>query len=77
MGQVRHLDSCIAKAHFLFTDETTEYGCDLLPRAWFPTLLKAEYSLEAVESMYDTCNVDGDVGVSFYELINCFETDEG
>ena len=77
MGSLRHLDSCIAKAHFLFTDETTEFGCDLLPRAWFPTLLKAEYSLESVESMYDTCNVNDDGGVSFKELRDCFETDGG
>ena len=74
---MRHLDSCISRDHFLFTDETTTDGCDLLPRAWFPTLLKAEYSQEAVESMYDTCNVNGDGGVSFNELINCFEADNG
>ena len=68
---------CRAKDHFLFPDETDEDGCNLLPRAWFPTLVKAEYSDTSIDEMFTTCDRNGDYGVTWLELVKCFEGDDG
>ena len=62
---------------FLFDDQTMMDGCDLLPRAWFPTLLKADYSQERVDEMFTTCDDNEDGGVGYGELKKCFEADGG
>ena len=77
MGELRNLFSCRARDHFLYPDETDLDGCNMLPRAWFPTLLKAAYSAESIDEMFTTCDANGDDGVTWTELRNCFEDDDG
>ena len=76
-GGLRNLQSCIPKDHFLFTDETDEDGCNLLPKAWFPTLMKADYSATSIDEMFTTCDTNGDEGLTWTEVRNCFEADDG
>ena len=76
-GGLRNLYSCRAKDHFLFTDETDEDGCNLLPRAWFPTLVRAAYSATSIDEMFTTCDANADDGLTWTEVRNCFEADDG
>ena len=79
---LRRLNSCLPRDSFLFPDEQDSTdGCDLLPRAWWPTLMRAQYSEESISAMFATC--DGintgkpDGGLTWRELRDCFEADGG
>jgi len=75
---LRHLNSCLPRDSFLFPDEQDSTdGCDLLPRAWWPTLLKAQYSEESIATMFTTCDANEDGGITWMELRDCFEADNG
>ncbi len=73
----RHLHTCRPRDSFLFPGETTEDGCHLLPRAWFPSLVDAGYSPASIDEMFAACNANSDGGVTWAELRTCFEADEG
>ena len=77
MDDPRYLHSCIAKDHFLLTNETDVDGCNLLPRAWFPSLMRADYTSTSIDEMFTTCDANGDDGVTWAEVRDCFEADDG
>lgn len=55
----------------------SEDDCHLLPRAWFPSLVAAGYSPASIDEMFAACDADTDGGVTWGELNECFEADEG